>query len=192
MGRTDVRAALAAMLMLTGPALAQDGQNRITGLKLSGDEPIQIESDKLEVRDAERKAIFTGNVQVVQGPTLLKAGRMVVYYTQDASTESGQSGASPAAAAGASNIERLEVDEKVYVKSETQTATADAATFEMATEVLVMTGKEVVLTDGPNVILGCKLTVQMRTGEAKVDGCGKTPTEKGRVKILISPKSQTQ
>ena len=29
-------------------------------------------------------AIFSGNVTVVQGPTLLKAGKMTVYYAKDA------------------------------------------------------------------------------------------------------------
>ena len=33
----------------------------------SGKEPIQIESDKLEVREAENMAIFTGNVNVDAG-----------------------------------------------------------------------------------------------------------------------------
>ena len=50
---------------------------------MSGDEPIQIESDKLEVREKENMAIFSGNVSVVQGPTLLKAGKLTVYYAKD-------------------------------------------------------------------------------------------------------------
>ena len=49
-------------------------ESRLSGLRLNGDEPIQIESDKLEVRENENKAIFTGNVSVTQGPTILKSG----------------------------------------------------------------------------------------------------------------------
>ena len=41
----------------------------------------------------------------------------------------------------------------------------------MKTEVLVLSGKEVVLSEGANVLSGCKLTVQMKTGKAQVDGC---------------------
>ena len=33
-------------------------------------------------------------------------------------------------------------------------------------------GKEVVLTEGENVIVGCRLNVQMKTGQAQLDGCG--------------------
>ena len=48
----------AALLLLTlaVPAAAQDTSVPMSGLKLSGDEPIQIESDRLEVRDKENLA----------------------------------------------------------------------------------------------------------------------------------------
>jgi lipopolysaccharide export system protein LptA len=176
-----------ALLIAAAPAMAQgDSEARMPGLKLSSDQPIQIESDKLEVRDAEGMAIFTGNVQVVQGETLMKSGRMVVHYAKEG-------GATPAVAGApdASNIEKIEVDGKVYVKTETQVATSDAATFDMLKEVLVMTGKEVVLSDSGNVIVGCKLTVQMATGQAFLDGC-QSGSKPGRVKMLLQPKSQTQ
>ncbi|TKB29938.1 MAG: LPS ABC transporter substrate-binding protein LptA, partial [Mesorhizobium sp.] len=46
-----------------GPSLAQSSTtSQLSGLKLSGDKPIQIESDKLEVRQADSIAVFTGNV----------------------------------------------------------------------------------------------------------------------------------
>lgn len=181
--RTDRRACFLATVALAAaiaiPAAAQDGASRLTGLQLSGDKPISIESDRLEVRESENLAVFTGNVTVVQGDTLLKAVKMTVHYN------AGGEQAVP----GAGNIERIAVDGKVYVKSKEQVATGDNGTFDMATEVLVLTGKEVVLSEGPNVIVGCKLTVQMKTGEAKLDGCGQGG---GRVKMLMQPKSQSQ
>ena len=66
---------------------------------MSGDQPIQIESDRLEVREKENIAIFSGNVTVVQGPTLLKAGKLTVYYAKD----SGGSAATGSAAASTSS-----------------------------------------------------------------------------------------
>lgn len=159
----------------------QDSQSRLSGLKLSGDQPIQIESDKLEVREADNLAVFTGNVSVTQGPTLMKSGKMTVYYAQ-------KGGGS--AATGSANIDRLEVDGKVYLKSDTQVATGDRGTFDMKTEVLVLSGNEVVLSEGENVLVGCKLTVQMRTGLAQVDGCKKNEAGSGRVMMSITPGSQ--
>lgn len=167
---------LALTAFAMAPALAQDAQGRLSGLKLSGDQPIQIESDKLEVREADSLAIFSGNVSVVQGATLLKAGKMTVYYAKDGGS----------AATGSANIDRLEVEGKVFVKSETQTATGDKGSFDMKTEILNLTGKEVVLTEGENILTGCSLTANMKTGLAELGGCG------GRVKTLLTPSSQQQ
>lgn len=153
-------------------------EERLTGLKLSGNAPIQIESDKLEVKEEESIAIFTGNVSVVQGATVMKSGRMVVHYAKGAGS----------ATTGSAAIDKLEVDGKVYVKSETQVATGDAGVFDMKTEELVLTGKEVVLSEGENVVVGCKLTVQMKTGKARLDGCG-GGSGGGRIKMLITPGS---
>lgn len=184
MRRIRCFAALAALAVLSqgGGALAQSGvESRLTGLRLKGDEPIEIESDKLEVRENENKAIFTGNVNVTQGPTIMKSGSMVVYYAKDGGS----------AATGSSNIERLEVDGKVYVKSDRQVATGDKGVFDMKTEVLVLSGSEVVLSEGNNVLRGCKLTVQMKSGQAQVDGCSKGGGS-GRVQMKIEPGSAQQ
>ncbi|MEP9374310.1 LptA/OstA family protein [Mesorhizobium sp. KR1-2] len=178
-----MRAALGLALLAVAPAqsFAQDNkaQSRLTGLSLSGKEPIQIESDKLEVREADNVAIFSGNVTVVQGPTLLKAGKMTVYYVRGDGS----------AATGSANIDRLEVDDKVYVKSNTQVATGDRGTFDMKTEVLVLSGKEVVLSEGTNVLVGCRLTADMKSGQAQVEGCQKGETGNGRVMMSITPGS---
>ena len=170
---------LSLLALGCGHALAQESadspdgaQSRISGLRLNGKEPIQIESDKLEVREAENIAVFSGNVSVTQGPTVLKSGRMTVYYAKDGGS----------AATGSASIDRLEVDGKVYVKSDQQVATGDHGNFDMKTEVLVLSGKPVVLSEGANVLSGCKLTVQMKTGKAQVDGCG-------RVTMKIEPGS---
>ena len=180
--RLPAAAALGLLVLVAAPASlsAQESTATRLGLKMSGDEPIQIESDKLEVRESENIAIFSGNVSVTQGPTLLKSGKMTVYYAKD----------SGSAATGSANIDRLEVDGKVYVKSDKQVATGDRGTFDMKTEVLVLSGKEVVLSEGPNVLVGCKLTVQMKTGEAQVDGCKEGGSGTGRVMMSITPGSQ--
>jgi len=180
---TRLAAATSALLLLgLVPALAQSGaSSQVSGLKLSGDQPIQIESDKLEVRQAESLAVFTGNVTVVQGPTLLKAGKMLVYYVKDPNAAAKGTEAAGAAMTGSANIDHLEVSSKVYIKSNDQVATGDNGTFDMKTQVLVLSGKEVVLSQGPNVLKGCKLTVQMKTGLANVDGCG------GRVIMSMTP-----
>ncbi|SFP63639.1 lipopolysaccharide export system protein LptA [Mesorhizobium sp. NFR06] len=177
-------AAFALLLLGTAHSLAQSSAtSQIPGLKLSGDQPIQIESDKLEVRQADSMAVFSGNVTVNQGPTLLKAGKMTVYYVKDANA--GKSAAAGASAmTGAANIDHLLVENKVYIKSNDQIATGDTGKFDMKTQVLVLEGKEVVLSQGDNVLKGCKLTVQMKSGLGNVEGCPRvimsfTPQKQG-------------
>ncbi|PWW00077.1 lipopolysaccharide export system protein LptA [Hoeflea marina] len=167
-------AALALGIGAAQPAWAQESGSRMTGLALKSDQPIQIESDKLEINEKDKRAVFTGNVKVTQDDMLLQAGLMTVYYKT-----SGDSVAS-----GASDIDRINVSNKVLLRSGTQTATADTGAFDMGAQTMVLSGDKVVLTDGDNIFIGCKLTVQMQSGEAQLDACG------GRVMIQLDPKSR--
>lgn len=175
--KTLMIAPLLLSLALSGHAHAQTASDRLTGMKLSNDKPIQIESDRLDVRENEGVAEFNGNVSVVQDKTILKAGKLTVFYAKGGGS----------AATGSAKIERLEVSGKVYVKSETQVATGDAGTFDMDSQTLVLTGDKVVLSEGQNIATGCKLTVFMKSGKAKFESCGKSGG--GRVSIVVSPQS---
>lgn len=168
-----------AGILLAGAA-AQDG--RIEGLALSNDKPIQIESDKLQVQDEKGTATFSGNVKVVQGDTVMQAGFMTVHYAR----EDGGS-----AATGSSQIDRIDVRDKVYIRSDDQEATADQGVFNLKTEIVELTGKQVVLSQGDNVLVGCKLIVFLKTSEARVERCpNATGTSSGRVRMQIDPNSR--
>jgi lipopolysaccharide export system protein LptA len=86
----------------------------------------------------------------------------------------------------AADIREIDLFRKVLIRSGTQTATADTGNFNMANEILVLSGEKVVLTDGENVFIGCKLTVEMKNGQAKLDSCGR------RVMIQLDPKSRSK
>lgn len=161
----------------TGFAQDQTGSEAetgtLSGIQINNDEPILIESDRLEVRENDNIAIFSGNVSVVQGKTLLKSKKLRVFYADDGGS----------AATGSANIDRLEAEGRVYVKSDAQVATGDRGTYDMKSEVMVLSGKNVVLTEGENSAVGCKLTIHTKSGLAQLESC------KERVKILIAPKS---
>ncbi|MCX8995764.1 hypothetical protein NOF55_01445 [Rhizobiaceae bacterium BDR2-2] len=162
-----------AAVCLPQIALAQSTSTR-GDLRLSNDQPIQIESDQLDVKDQEAKAIFTGNVKVVQGGMTMQSGNMTVHYR----------GQGTSISSGSADIQSIEVGGKVFLSSGTQQATADDGRFDMDSQTFVLTGDRVVLSEGQNVFVGCKLTVHMNTGEARLDSCG------GRVNIQLDPKSQ--
>jgi lipopolysaccharide export system protein LptA len=195
-------AAILALMAAFG-ANAQSTTAKMPGLNISKDQPIQIESDKLEIHDQDSTAVFTGKVNVVQGTMSMQAGKMIVFYKKkpDAKTPAGDAAAKPATDAAAkpaeaskkpsdspisgnADIDHILVSEKVYLVSGTQTATADNGSFDMAGQLAILKGDKVVLTDGPNVFTGCMLTVHMNTGEAQLDSCG------GRVQIQLDPKSK--
>jgi len=183
-------AGLVLGLVMGMPAVAQQTEpglgKSFGGLQVDGDQPISIESNELVVDDAKAVATFTGNVQVEQGETELRTGRLVVTYKKD-NSGGNQSAGGGGLPGGSNQIERLEASEKVYVKSADQVATADRADFDMASEIVVMRGN-VVLTQGQNVAEGCRLTIQMDTGlarlESSCDGGGGTG---GRVRLMLTP-----
>ena len=73
-----------AAVLLTGAAFAQTSAkapaksqetgvpNALQGFATNKDQPIQIEAASLEVRDKDKRAVFTGNVVVKQGDTVMK------------------------------------------------------------------------------------------------------------------------
>lgn len=141
------------------------------------DEPIQIEADKLEIIDDENTALLTGNVSVVQGTTILKARRIKVFYLRENEANQTESG-----------IRTIEASGKVAVRSQDNLATADRATVDMVTEMVVMSGN-VLLSQGNNVAKGCTVTVNLKTNVSEIKPCP-TSSGSGRVKILLDPKSR--
>ncbi|NDV86416.1 lipopolysaccharide transport periplasmic protein LptA [Aurantimonas aggregata] len=169
--------------------VAQEGLgSNFNGLQLDGDQPISIESNQLDVDDAQAIATFTGNVAVAQGETELRSGKLVVHYKkpEDGEDAPARGGALPG---GSNQIDRLEATEKVYVKSVDQVATAEQASFDMTSQLVVMTGN-VVLSQGENIAEGCKLTIQMDTGLARLESaCGQGGG--GRVRLMLSPDGES-
>ena len=177
---------IAGILAAAAPALAQ-APGTFNGLNVQGDQPIAIESDQLDVDDAKALATFSGNVAVSQGETLIKTSKLLVYYVKAPAADSKAPAApkpklDPAKGAlpgGNNQIDRIEASGKVYIKSTDQVATADTATFDMKSQLAVLTG-DVVLSQGENVARGPKLTIHMDTGIAQFSGGG-------RIKMLMAP-----
>ncbi|MDQ0347640.1 LptA/OstA family protein [Ancylobacter vacuolatus] len=198
------RAGLAALLAAAclGPlataALAQGKNvpNALQGFAANRDAPIRINANSLEVRDQEKQAVFSGNVVVQQGDTTMRCKELVVFYDgkeaggkeaggKEAGGKEAAAPSSDALAAGSpinsSAIRRLEINGSVVVTTKEQTATGDQGVFETKANTITLTGNPVVLTSGPNVIRGKKLTVDLTSGLSRFDG--------GRIESLIVPNS---
>ncbi|MHA7774564.1 LptA/OstA family protein [Roseibium sp. M-1] len=173
-----------AAVVLAGSAHAQTFSDAFAGFGSNDGEPIEIEASELRVEDGNNTATFVGDVVVTQGETSLKTERLKVFYVG--------SGAKTQESAVQQRISKLEAAGGVFITSKDQTARGDAASFDMNTEFMVMTGREVVLSQGPNVVVGNKLTVNLKTGQANLTaGGGKVggQGDGGRVKVRIQPNS---
>lgn len=159
-----------ALLLVNGLAQAQDFSGAFAGMQQS-DEPIQIESDRLEVKDKKGIALFTGNVNVVQGTTILKASKLKVIYSRGSGGPNG-------------NLKYLEASGKIAVRSGDQRVTANKGEFNMEKQTVRLSG-DVIITQGTNVISGCILEVDLDTSFAELKPCKK----QGRAIMMFSPKS---
>ncbi len=161
----------------------------------SSKEPISIEADKLVYFDKEQKAIYTGNVVVVQGDGKMTCAVMTIYM--DKAPEPRQPGAaktaepaktgdaaSAAPSAGSSRVKHLDCAGPVTVLSKTQVVTGDKAAYDKPQNKVWVIGN-VTMSDGGNVTKGDTLTYDLTTAQATVDQ-GPAAT---RVKGLFIPGS---
>jgi lipopolysaccharide export system protein LptA len=195
----------AVMLALLAPGLAMAQAPRpaagppVQSLLQGGqdkDQPVQIEATSLEVRDKDKKATFSGDVQVVQGDTTMKCQKLVVFYGQEVGiaqagapapdTKPAQTSALPGPK-GAQNIRRIEARGGVTVITKDQNASGDLGVYDLMAKTITLTGN-VVVSQGQNVIHGERVVVDTVTGNARVEsnnqGGGATPS---RVRALIQP-----
>jgi lipopolysaccharide export system protein LptA len=153
----------------------------------SSKEPVSIDADKLVYFDKEKKAIYSGNVVVVQGDTKMTCSMMTVYLDRSPTPGTGApAGAKNGSSSDAngqqggpssgSGVTRLEAKGPVTVISKTQVATGDSALYEKRENRVQLIG-HVTLSDGQNVTKGDKLTYDLKTSMATID----TASKSGRV-----------
>lgn len=200
--------ALSAVFGASAAAVAQPQAgnappNALQGFSQNRDQPIKIDAVSLEVRDKDKTATFSGNVQLVQGDTVLNCNSMVVFYNTDGKSPSSKDGAGAKDSAGskegtgakggasakdgtdAKSIRRIEVLGNVVVTQKDQKATADNGFFDMKTNTITLVGN-VVISQGPNVVKGDRLSVDLTTSVSRVE-CAKSG--QCRVQALLQPGS---
>jgi lipopolysaccharide export system protein LptA len=205
------RLQLAVLLLLLAPLSAASQASRAApggGTTASGpvadavsenqDQPIQIESASLEVRDKDKMATFSGDVTVVQGDTTIKCQTLVVFYgggrssvrqTVAVANSAGANGShaqlqkTGVMPQGAQDIRRIEARGGVTVISKDQNASGDLGVYDLKKKTITLTGN-VVVSQGKNVIHGDRVVVDTVTGNAHLDS---GVSSQNRVRALILP-----
>ena len=143
-----IRAPLLLALLLAAPVIAQ-GRHDSTA-------PINFGADHIELQDKANRALLTGNVTVKQAEMTLNAQRMTVAYT-------GQ------VVDGSPQVSRLDAAGGVIVTRPDQTARGQYGIYDLNRRVITMLGA-VTLTQGTNTVSGSRLTMNLDTGRAVIDG----------------------
>ncbi len=140
------------MALLVSPALAQQATIAFGDLAQDTTQPVEVTADQLAVNNADGTAVFSGNVQVVQGDMTLSAGEVQVKY-----------GSTPG------EIDQLIASGGVSVTNLGDAASADGAVYTIDNGVIVMTGN-VALTQGPSSMRGQELTINLTDGTGIMSG----------------------
>lgn len=118
--------------------------------------PINFGADHIELQDKANRAILAGNVSVRQAEMTLNAARMTVAYT-------GQ------VVDGSPQVSRLDASGGVTVTRPDQTARSQYAVYDLDRRVVTMLGA-VTLIQAGNTVNGGRLTINLDTGRAVIDG----------------------
>jgi len=147
-------------------ALAQGTQIAVDTSRAAPDEEVEVVSDTLNVNRTTGEAVFTGSVVVTQGPLTLTADEVTVFYTEAV-------GGTPGGVA--------EVDAKgnVFFTNGVDTAEGETAVYMPPSQELRMAG-DVLLTQGPVVIAGEAMVLDLATGQGQMEG---------RVRTVLMPDS---
>lgn len=146
-----IMAALAAAFLGTGAALAQQGISALKGHDSKA--PIDLSADRAEAQDRADRAIFAGNVIVKQGELTLRTARLTLAYANNNGID----------------INRIDASGGVVVTSPSETARGDFAVYDLNAGLITMVGN-VRLDRGGSFLSGGRLTIDLNTGRAVMDG----------------------
>jgi lipopolysaccharide export system protein LptA len=133
-------------------AQAQQATIAFGDLEQDTSQPVQVGADQLAVNNADGSAVFSGNVEVVQGEMTLKAGEVRVKYGADQS-----------------EIDQLIASGGVTITNLADKASSSEAVYTIASGVIVLTGN-VQLAQGASTMQGQKLTINLKDGTGIMEG----------------------
>jgi len=144
---------LALLALALGAAVPAAAQTRHDSTA-----PIDFASDHIELQDRANRVLLTGNVKIVQAEMTLNSSRMIVTYTGQISN-------------GSPQVSRLDASGGVTVSRPDQTARSQYAVYDLNTRIITMVGG-VTLRQGANNVSGGRLSINLDTGRATIDGSG--------------------
>lgn len=157
-------AAALALAVVAAPSAGQGQQapqNQARAVGASADAPVMWGADSVIYRPDG--ASLDGRAEILQGDNRFRAERL------DISTDA------------ANRVTRIEASGEVFYVTPRETMRGDRAVYTPADDTVVITG-DVILTQGDNVMTGARLTYNLRTETARMQG-----PSGGRVQGVFHP-----
>lgn len=159
------RAFAPSIAALGAIALAAVALGAAAQVRHNSSAPIDFGADRIELQDRQNRAVLSGGVAVRQAEMTLNAARMTVSYT-------GQ------VIGGNPQVSRLDAAGGVTVRRPDQMARSQYAVYDLNRRIITMVGA-VSLDQGGNRVSGARLTLNLDTGRAVIDGSGVAATGSG-------------
>jgi lipopolysaccharide export system protein LptA len=147
--RIALSLASSIVLLAASPASAQTRHDT--------NAPIDFGADQIELQDRANRAVLSGNVSVKQAEMTLNAQRMTVAYTGEV-------------VGGNPQVSRLDASGGVTVRRPAQTARSQYAIYDLNRRLITMVGNVQLTQGGSNTVNGGRLTINLDTGRATIDG----------------------
>lgn len=156
-GRAGIILAMAVAAATAGFAQVRQEQPASALKGHNTNAPVDVHADRIEVQDRADRAVFTGNVHVVQTDMTLDTPRLTVAYTN------------AQGAGGNPQIQRLDASGGVVVKSPSETAKGDFGIYDLNRKLITLIGN-VQLDREQNQVNGSRLVIDLDSGRSVIDG----------------------
>lgn len=204
--RQGVKSRLLAANPQAGPsAVAAATKTGALGGAQNG--PVDITSERLDIDDAGKVAVFRGDVVARQGEAVVHSASLQAFYE---GAPPGTAGATASATAGDGKLKLIVFPEPLVMTQGTDRVTASRAEFDVRRDtglligdVVIVSGNEgratsdraeidnkadsavlignVMVNQGRNVLKGRRLTIDRRSGRSQLASPAEGPTPRGRI-----------
>lgn len=138
------------------------GAQSIAGF--NSNQPVNYAADRIELQDRQNRVVLSGDVVITQGDLRLTAARTTVAYSDT----------------GTLRIQRIDATGGVTVTRGNERASGAVGVYDFNRRVIVLSGG-VALRRGGDTLNGGRLTIDLDSGLASVDGGGAGTATPGRV-----------
>ena len=152
-----------------------------------GKGPVDITADQLTGHNKDCEAVYTGNAEALQDTSRLRANEMDFFNKK---LPNPHPGANADANPTCGELDSMVADGNVFYVTPERVVKGDHAVYTADNTTIIMTGTEVVATQGKNVVTGTRLTINTTSGEATMIDERTGRGAKGRVRSVLYPQEQ--